>query len=136
MLHHRSFSRSYRREKDVRKRLLAILAKHRHHLVCDDRELGFVCGGQVDEHVPSVERDFGVFRVDDGRHGQDRPVRVVDDRIDGGFFDKMQVPREMFFALSIPYQNLGPMGKIGYAHDRCQTTRPPAFPLSFQVQQT
>jgi hypothetical protein len=55
-----------------------------------------LCFGQIgssgfDENVFGGQADLGVIAVDDGRHGQDHVVRIVDDRVHWTVLDDRQV---------------------------------------------
>ncbi|KAI8421046.1 hypothetical protein MSG28_008175 [Choristoneura fumiferana] len=63
-------------------RIQLVGAVGRKHLALLDRILlAAVLGGRLDEDILGVKRDLGMVAVDDGRHGEDHPVFVLDDRV-------------------------------------------------------
>ena len=86
---------------NVRERLLAIFGEHGSDYVHDDIELGLVSSCDIDENVPCVQRYFAVFGVDDGRHGQNTVLGVINDRIDWGVSDNVQISSNVFFRLKV-----------------------------------
>lgn len=84
---------------DVRVGHRTILGEHGRNDVDNDIQLRLVSRSDVDEDVLCVQRDLAVLRVDDGRHGQNSILRVVDDGIYWRITDDMEVTREMFFCL-------------------------------------
>ena len=78
-----------------RKRLGAVLGEHGDEDVEHDVELRLVDRGHVDKHVARVQRDLGVVRVDDRRHGQHAALVVKDDRVHGAVADDVQVAAEV-----------------------------------------
>ena len=69
----------------------AYLGKHGDEGVHDNLGLGQVGGGHLDEDVPGVEGDFWLLPVDDGGHGQDGALGVVDHRVDRAVPDDAQI---------------------------------------------
>ena len=84
---------------DVRERILAVLGEHGSDHVHDDIELGLICSRDIDEDVLCVQRDLAVLRVDNGRHGQNTVLGVVDDGVDRGVSDNVQISSNVFFRL-------------------------------------
>lgn len=84
---------------DVRERLPAIFGEHGSDHVHDDIQLGLICSCYIDENVPCVQRDLAVLRVDNGRHGKNTVLRVVNDGVDWGVSDNVQISSDVFFRL-------------------------------------
>ena len=74
-----------------------------------EHNLGFgeVGGRRLDEDVFGVEADLGVIAVDDGRHGQDDAVRIVDDRVDGAVLDDGQICFQVAVSLEVWNKRVG-----------------------------
>lgn len=47
--------------RDVRELLLAVLCKHGRDHINNNSEFGLVRGGDIDEDISRIERDFGVI---------------------------------------------------------------------------
>jgi len=84
---------------DVRVGHRTILGEHGCNDVDNNIQLRLVSRSDVDEDVLCVQGDLAMLRVDDGRHGQNSILRVVDDGIYWRITDDMEVTREMFFCL-------------------------------------
>lgn len=67
----------------IRERFCAVFREHRRDDVDNDIKLGLVSGGDINENVSSVESDFAVVGVDDGRHREYAILGIVYDGIDG-----------------------------------------------------
>lgn len=76
-------------------RHLAILGEHSRKDVGHNCKFSLVGRRDFDKDVSRIERDLGVLRVDDGRHRQYYVVLVVDNRVNGGVFDNVQVAGQM-----------------------------------------
>jgi len=84
---------------DVRVWHCTILGEHGRNDVNNDIQLCLVSRSDVDEDVLCIQGDLAVLRVDNGRHGQNSILRVVDDGIYWRITDDMEVTRKMFFCL-------------------------------------
>jgi len=77
----------------IRKGFLAVFCEHHYNRVDNDRQFSGVSRGRINEHVPCVERDLRVLRVDDRWHRQDIVLGVVNDGVDRRVTDYRQVAR-------------------------------------------
>lgn len=77
------FSSVNREMRFIRERFCAVFREHRRDDVDNDIKLGLVSGGDINENVFSIERDFAMVGVDDGRHREYAILGIVNDGIDG-----------------------------------------------------
>ena len=70
-----------RRDRNVRERLFTILREHDCDHINDNLKLCVVRGSDIYKDVPCIERDFTVFRVNDGREGENTILSVIYDRV-------------------------------------------------------
>lgn len=85
--------------RDLREWLFAILREHSCDHINNDLKLCFISGSDIYKDVPSIERDFTVFRIDNGRERENTVLLVVYDRVDGCIADNGEVFCKMFVAL-------------------------------------
>ncbi len=77
----------------------AVLREHGDHGVQHHRGALEVGASALYEHVLRVQGDLALVAIDDGRHGEDGALRVVDDGIDGAVPDDGQVGLQMTVSL-------------------------------------
>ena len=86
-------------DKYSRIRVFTILGEHHCDDVDNDSELRLVCGCHIEEDVACIECDFRMLGVDDRRHRKNVIMGVVNNGVDGGVPDDMEIPSEVFLRL-------------------------------------
>lgn len=67
------------------------MREHGHNDPVNNLNLRLVQGGDLDEDVLGVQGDLGVITIDDRGKRADGSLRVVDDWVDGGIADNVEV---------------------------------------------
>lgn len=76
---------------NARIRLCTVLREHRRNNIDNNIKFCLICSRYIDEDIARVQRDFTMFRVDDWGHRQDLVLGIIDDRVNRGVSDDVQI---------------------------------------------